>query len=105
MIQAFPAAIPPIAQARAEAQVAMDLREALAGDPQDFARAPEFRVVDEGPGQVPNARSLGRAPGAEVCATSTRRDMAGAGLAEFADLPVPETKAAREVSDMEMVEL
>lgn len=105
MIQAFSCAIPPFAQARAEAQIAMDLREALAGDPLDFARAPEFRVVDEGPGQVPNARSLGRAPGAEFCAISTRREMAGAGLAEFADLPVPETKAAREVSDMEMVEL
>ena len=108
-LQAFEAAIPVVAGAQTEGQIALDLMAAMEGAPAPYAR-PDATVVvvDEQAGQVPGATSVIAPRSATVFnAANVRREMA----AEFAPLSVFETEVsypsveARQQPDMEVVEL
>lgn len=109
LLQAFDAAIP--ALARTEGQIAHDLLAAsgvdayIAERPESKRRRPDVVVVDDGPGQVPQATEIELPRGLLFNATNVRTQMADAGMGEFAtDVALP-PKDAKKSGDMRVVEL
>jgi NADH-quinone oxidoreductase subunit G len=109
LLQAFDPAIPPMA--RTEGQIAHDLLAAagvdafIAARPESNFRRPDVVVVDDGPGQVPQATEVELPRGLLFSAPQVRTRMATAGMPEFAtDVALP-PKAARKGGDMRVVEL
>ncbi|MEO1129625.1 MAG: 2Fe-2S iron-sulfur cluster-binding protein [Planctomycetota bacterium] len=110
-LQAFEAALPVLAGAQSEGQIAMDLLALTDGvaSSSTGARADAMVVtVDEGPGQVPSSTSVVMPRATQrYNAANVRREMA----AEFDGLSVFETDvsyptvSARQEPDMEVVEL
>lgn len=112
LLQSFERAIPPLA--RTEGQIAFDLLAALGVD--EFIRdtgpvatrtahRANVVIVDEGPGQVPQATEVELPRGRPFRADEARRMLVDAGLGEFAgDVrhPPAEAKAS---TDMRLVEL
>ncbi len=106
-LQAFDAAIPPIEFAKPEGQIASDLEAALRGVEVSATSASSVVVVDEGPGQVPQAAEIAtpRGPTFSPADTRTRMGDTHAALAMFkTDVRYPEA-AKPEEADMRMVEL
>jgi len=107
VLQAFEAAIPPIA--RTEGQIAFDLLAALgvagyAARGRAAARRPVL-VVDDGPGQVPQATEVELPRGRLFEAAAVRRSLADAGLPEFTtDVALP-PRPERATGDLRVVEL
>ncbi|RMH11055.1 MAG: ferredoxin [Planctomycetota bacterium] len=109
MLQAFEQAIPVVGQSKAEAQIALDVMAVLDG--QDLQR-PEAgyddMIVDEGPGQVPEATAAVAVPRARLYnAADTRTQMAESheALGVFVrEVQLPAREAHIE-TDMPMVEL
>ncbi len=109
ILQAFDPAIPPMA--RTEGQIAHDLLAAsgvdayIAQRPESHFRRPDVAVVDDGPGQVPQATEVELPRGLLFTAANVRTRMAEAGMPEFTtDVSLP-PKAARKGGDMRVVEL
>ncbi|NRA58238.1 MAG: molybdopterin-dependent oxidoreductase, partial [Phycisphaerales bacterium] len=109
VLQAFDSAIPPIA--RTEGQIAHDLLAALGVEayvsamPETKNRRPDVVVVDDGPGQVPQATEVELPRGLLFVAADVRERMAGAGLGEFtAEVSIP-PKAEKKTGDLRVVEL
>lgn len=109
LLQAFEAAIPPLA--RTEGQISHDLLAAAGVDefisamPESKKRRPDVVVVDDGPGQVPQATEVELPRGLLFVAADVRQRMAEAGLAEMAgDVALP-AKAKKASGDMRVVEL
>ncbi|MEQ9096954.1 MAG: molybdopterin-dependent oxidoreductase [Phycisphaerales bacterium] len=109
LLQAFDAAIPVLA--RTEGQIAHDLLAAsgvedyIAARPESNYRRPDVRVVDDGPGQVPQATEVELPRGLLFNAAKVRQQMAGAGLAEFeTDVALP-PRDVKKSGDMRVVEL
>ena len=109
MLQAFEAAIPP--RARTEGQIAHDLLAALGVEayasamPRPNRRRPDVVVVDDGPGQVPQATEVELPRGLLFVAADVRARMAEAGLAEMASEVALPPKAQRKAADMPLIQI
>ncbi|MCC6285888.1 MAG: (2Fe-2S)-binding protein [Phycisphaerales bacterium] len=111
VLQAFEQAIPEAEGCRAEGQIVLDLMVRLGLTEPDTEGVREYRIIDEGPGQVPQAREVRLERTRRFCAASVRSDMAttcpqalaaftpGAGSVQF-----PAGAPQRE-GDMAVVEL
>ncbi|MEO0512279.1 MAG: molybdopterin-dependent oxidoreductase [Planctomycetota bacterium] len=111
MLQAFEAAVPLSEGCRSEGQIVNDLLSTLRGEPSSSAEAFAARAmmvrVDEGHGQVPDAREVETPRSKLYNAADVRRQMAERSpeLGVFAtDVVVPKTETVRK-TDMELVQL
>jgi len=109
MLQAFDAAIPPLA--RTEGQIAHDLLAAAGVDeyisamPESNRRRPDVVVVDDGPGQVPQATEVELPRGLLFVAQDVRERMAAAGMSEFEQEVELPPKPEKRTGDLRVVEL
>lgn len=110
-LQAFEAAVPVQDGAKTEGQIINDLLSVVRGEAasaaEGYGQDARLVVVDEGPGQVPDARDVPVARSRLFNAADVRREMADRyeSLRVFAtDVVVPKTESVRK-SDMELVEL
>ncbi|MCW5756782.1 MAG: hypothetical protein KIT54_06055 [Phycisphaeraceae bacterium] len=73
--------------------------------PRPNRRRPDVVVVDDGPGQVPQATEVELPRGLLFVAADVRAHMADAGLAEMASEVALPPKAQRKVVDMPLVQI
>lgn len=107
ILQAFEQAIPVTDWIRSEGQIALDLLVRLGLEEADVEGFAGYSIVDEGPGQVPNAVEVHLDRTRLFNAANVREEMARAYAAlrvMATEVRLPAAEGARE-SDMEMVEL
>lgn len=111
MLQAFEAALPVHDGAKTEGQIVNDLLSVVRGEPagaaEGYGEQARVVVVDEGPGQVPDARDVPATRSRLYNAADVRQEMADRyeSLRLFTtDVVVPKSESVRK-SDMEIVEL
>ncbi len=107
MIQAFEAAIPSQGLAKAEGQIAWDLLSVLNGEPRQSSEQTAWLVVDEAPGQVPDAATIALPRARLFNAANVRQEMAEAhdALGVFvSEIQLP-TIEVEHRADMQLIDL